>query len=210
VSAFAGLRPLVAPSGVERASPSAISREETIISSASGLISLAGGKLTTYRRVAIAVVAKVVAQLRRQGDRRSFPKSQSHRKPLVGARATNGASAGFDQDGHLRKRYGGRIEELVPLLEGDGRLREPLAPPLEDLWGEICMATKGEMAVRLEDVLRRRLHVALRDPSQGLGVAREVTTIMADALGWDEPRRRQEEDAYRRRVEEERRAWGSR
>ncbi len=210
VSAFAGLRPLVAPSGAQSASPSAVSREETIVTSPSGLVSLAGGKLTTYRRVAIAVVARVVAELRARGDRRRFPKSQSHRKPLVGARASNGAASGWAEDGHLRTRYGGRVEELVSVLASDGRLREPLAPPLEDLRGEICMATEGEMAVSLEDVLRRRLHVALRDPSQGLGVAREVAALMAESLGWDETRRRQEEEAYRHRVAEERRRWGSR
>jgi glycerol-3-phosphate dehydrogenase len=210
VSAFAGLRPLVAPDGTQSASPSAVSREEMIVTSPSGLVSLAGGKLTTYRRVAISVVNNVVAALRARGDRRHFPRSQSHRKPLVGARASNGSAAAWADDGHLKKRYGGRIEELVPLLEGDGRLREPLAPPLEDLRGEICMATTGEMAVSLEDVLRRRLHVGLRDPSQGLGVAREVAAIMAESLGWDETRRRQEEEAYRHRVAEERRRWGSR
>jgi glycerol-3-phosphate dehydrogenase len=210
VSAFAGLRPLVAPADTQSASPSAVSREETIVTSPSGLVSLAGGKLTTYRRVAISVVNEVVAALHVRGDRRRFPKSQSHRKPLVGARASNGAAAAWPDDGHLKKRYGGRIEELVPLLEADGRLREPLAPPLEDLRGEICMATNGEMAVSLEDVLRRRLHVGLRDPSQGLGVAREVAAIMAESLGWDEARRRQEEEAYRQRVAEERRRWGSR
>src|SRR5438046_3197800 len=60
VSAFAGLRPLVAPRGKATMSPSAVSREEEVFSSASGLISIAGGKLTTYRLVAKAVVGRAV------------------------------------------------------------------------------------------------------------------------------------------------------
>src|SRR5204863_20064 len=56
VSAFAGLRPLVAPRGKATLSPSSVSREQEIFTSASGLVSIAGGKLTTYRLVAAAVV----------------------------------------------------------------------------------------------------------------------------------------------------------
>jgi glycerol-3-phosphate dehydrogenase len=209
VSAFAGLRPLVAPQRTRDAAPSAVSREEVIVVSPHGLVSLAGGKLTTYRRTAITVVERVVAELQRRGDRRRFPKSRSHRKPLVGAVPANGGPA-MGIDGHLAARYGRRTVRLQSVLDEQSGLRELLAPPLEDLRGEVSLAAREEMAVRLEDVLRRRLHVALRHPSQGLEVAGDVAAIMAEVLGWDEARRRQEEDAYRRRVMEERLGWAPR
>ena len=217
VSAYAGLRPLVALGARANArEPSAASREEAILVSPSGLISMAGGKLTTYRRVAVSVVAKVIVDLCRQGgDRRRFPKSRSDRKPLLGA--CGGASGGrvavpsrASGEEHLAGRYGNRIAQLRGLLDANGLLREPLAPPAADLRGEVGIAAKAEMAVRVEDVLRRRLHVALKDPSQGVDVVREVVGLMAEALGWDEDRRRAEEARYRSQVVEERRGWAPR
>lgn len=213
VSAYAGLRPLVAPeAGRNGGGPSAVSREEAILESPDGLISLAGGKLTTFRRVAITVVDRVVRALRRQGERRRFPPSQSHRKPLLGAgcgQARTGdvlplAEAGWE---HLARRYGSRVSDVLGLLNGQARMREPLAPPARDLRGEVCIAATTEMAVRIEDVLRRRLHVALKDPSQGLAVVEEVVSLMADALGWDADRRDLELAAYRCRIEREREGW---
>jgi glycerol-3-phosphate dehydrogenase len=213
VSAYAGLRPLVV-SGVQSngKAPSAVSREETIVESSHGLISLAGGKLTTHRRAAIAVVERVIAQLRRRGDRRRFPRSHSNRKPLLGAGGQPGASgdalhltgAGWE---HLTGRYGSRAAGLACLLNGQTALREPLAPRGRDLRGEVSIAANAEMAVRVEDVLRRRLHVALKDPSQGMQVAEEVVGLMAEALGWDAERRDAEISEYRARIRQEREGW---
>src|SRR5439155_1573395 len=87
VGAFAGLRPLVAPRGKATMSPSAVSREEEVFSSASGLISIAGGKLSTYRLVAKTVVDRVVDALRAAGDPRRFPRSRTGEVPLPGGAA---------------------------------------------------------------------------------------------------------------------------
>src|SRR6266478_4285365 len=84
VNAFAGLRPLVAPRGRAMLSPSSVSREQEIFASASGLISIAGGKLTTYRLVAAAVVDRVLDALRAAGDARHFPGSRTGDVPLPG------------------------------------------------------------------------------------------------------------------------------
>jgi len=214
VSAYAGLRPLVASGARANAGePSMASREEAIIVSPSGLISLAGGKLTTYRRIAVSVVEKVISELRRrEGDRRRFPRSRSNAKPLLGAKVTGSTQrlavplAASDQE-HLTGRYGSRIADLMGLLEGRQTLREPLAPPAADLRGEVRIAAKTEMAVCVEDVLRRRLHVGLKNPSQGVDVVADVVGLMGEALGWDDDRRKAEEAAYRSEVVEERRGW---
>lgn len=211
VSAFAGLRPLVAAEGRARAAtPSAVSREEAIVISPSNLLSVAGGKLTTYRRVAVGVVNRVVTELRRRGDRRRFPKSLSHRKPLAGLPSERAAGIECGAEDHLATRYGERLSDVLRLLDGQGSPREPLVPPLDDLRGEVTIAATQEMAVRVEDVLRRRLHVTLKDPAQGVGVAGDVAQAMAELLGWDESRRRDEEAAYRRHVVEERQGWARR
>lgn len=213
VSAYAGLRPLVVSTAQSNGkAPSAVSREEAVIESAHGLISLAGGKLTTHRRVAITVVDRVITQLRRRGDRRRFPRSRSGRKPLLGAGSQPGATGDVlhltgARWEHLIRRYGSRAADLACLLNGRTALREPLAPRVHDLRGEVSIATNAEMAVRIEDVLRRRLHVTLKDPSQGMQVAEEVVGLMAEALGWDAERRDAEIAEYRMRIQQEREGW---
>src|SRR5262249_60689073 len=84
VSAFAGLRPLVAPRGPATLSPSSVSREQEIFASSGGLITIAGGKLTTYRLIAATVVDRVVATLRAAGDGRRFGRSRTGEGPLPG------------------------------------------------------------------------------------------------------------------------------
>src|SRR5207253_10757914 len=119
VSAFAGLRPLIAPRGKATMSPSAVSREEEVFTSPSGLVSIAGGKLTTYRLVAKTVVDRVVDALRAAGDPRRFPRSRTGEVPLPGGAAPAvtlaGAALSRDGDGgapavidHLAGRYGSR------------------------------------------------------------------------------------------------------
>src|SRR2546429_559284 len=141
VSAFAGLRPLVAPRGKATMSPSAVSREEEVLSSASGLISIAGGKLTTYRLVAKTVVDRVVDALRAAGDGRRFRPSRTGEVPLPGGAAPPATLAGaaLSRDGHgvapavidhLAGRYGSRLDEVLGLGARDPRLAEPIVAGL--------------------------------------------------------------------------------
>src|SRR5262245_50170055 len=102
VSAFAGLRPLVAPPPADGLTPSSVSREEEIFASASGLITIAGGKLTTYRLIAANVVDRVLDSLHRTGDRRRFGKSRTGNAPLPGGHGEPAALAAdtVQRDGH--------------------------------------------------------------------------------------------------------------
>src|SRR5262249_23706382 len=93
VSAFAGLRPLVAPAPNAGLTPSSVSREEEIFESPSGMVTIAGGKLTTYRLIAAAVVDRALAVLHRSGDRRRFGRSRTGRMPLPGGGAEPGMLA---------------------------------------------------------------------------------------------------------------------
>ena len=218
VSAFAGLRPLVAPEPGRRFLPSDVSREEAIFVSRAGLISLAGGKLTTYRLVAAEVVDRVIAALGRLGDPRRFGRSRTATLPLPGGRdhparlaaealARDGNGLPPAVVGHLAHRSGSRLGEVLALLGRDRTLAAPIAAPLPDPRAEVVAAVEREWALTPEDVLRRRTHVALCDPEQGTGVAAEVAALMARALGWDPARIRGAADAYVRAVAEARRRW---
>jgi glycerol-3-phosphate dehydrogenase len=183
VSSYAGLRPLVASDDVKN--PSAVSREEEIFESPSGLITLAGGKLTTYRWVAEEVVRLVTKQLGANSKAR-WRSSVSAEKPLPGGWASdpgriarelaygNGCGLSRGQIDHLVWRYGSRTQEVVDLLRGDGDLGQILVPGMPDIWAEAAFAVQHEMAVRSDDILFRRTHVAVKEPLKSLQVTGKI------------------------------------
>jgi glycerol-3-phosphate dehydrogenase len=196
VSAFAGLRPLIAPPAGAAVDPSAVSREEAVFGSASGLLTLAGGKLTTYRLVAASVVDRVVGALRRAGDRRRFPPARTGEVPLPGGREAPAAvaAAALSRDGHdlapalieqLADRYGSRLTEVLELIARDRALGETIVPGLPHVRAEVVAAVEQEWALTLEDVLRRRTGIALEEPTGGAAAAAATATLMAASLGWD-------------------------
>ncbi len=197
-STFAGLRPLIAPPAGAEVSPSSVSREEDVFVSRAGLVSIAGGKLTTYRLVAANVVDRVVDALRKAGVGRKFGRCRTGDVPLPGGETAPAvlAHAAISRDGHglapavighLAHRYGSRLGEVLGLVAGDRALGAPLAAPLPDPRAEVVEAVRHEWAQTLEDVLRRRTQVALRDPSEGVAAADEVARLMGETLGWDAP-----------------------
>src|SRR5213080_1337295 len=176
-SAFAGLRPLIAPPAGAAVAPSSVSREEEIFASPSGLISIAGGKLTTHRLVAAAVVA-------RDGNGLA--------PPVIG---------------HLADRYGSRAGEVLHLVAADRRLADPIVPTLPDPRAEVLEAVEREGALTVEDVLRRRTQISLREESEGVKAAGEVAALMAGPLGWTPEAARAAAESYAAVVEEGRRRW---
>jgi glycerol-3-phosphate dehydrogenase len=215
VSTFAGYRPLIAPATAGRA-PSDVSREEEIFTSTSGLVSVAGGKLTTYRRIAQAVVDRVVEALRAAGDRRRIGRSRTGEVPLPGGTAMPEvlAPAAISRDGHglapatiehLVLRYGSRLDEVLALVARDPGLAERLLPGLPEARAEVVEAVEHEWAMTLDDVLRRRTEIALRDRSAGSAAAADVAALMAARLGWDAQRTQAAVEGYRSAAEAERR-----
>ncbi len=187
VSSYAGLRPLVAPA--DDRDPSAVSREEEIFESGSGLITLGGGKLTTHRLVAQEIVDFVGRRLGRPVGR-SRRKRSTGAKPLPGGRSpdprrmireladANGHGLSPEQIQHLARRYGSRMPEVMALLEADGELRQPLVHTMPDIWAEAVYAAQAEMAVQPEDVLLRRTKVGLIEPKE----ARQITDKIEEKL----------------------------
>src|SRR5208283_1820448 len=138
VSSFAGLRALVIDSDAK--SPSDVPREETILESASGLLSVAGGKLTTHRAIAEKVVDRVMKRLRRKAGR-----SPTRTEPLPGARPLAGAnrfnaSMAADTLRFLKDRYGTRAALVERIAAERPELAEPLAPRCPAIGAEVVHA----------------------------------------------------------------------
>jgi glycerol-3-phosphate dehydrogenase len=198
VSAYAGLRPLIRP----RRSPTAesdISRAHRITEDPDGLLSVAGGKLTTMRLIAEDVVDRVC---RRLGHRAASVTASRHLGPSAGD-ADAFLAMGFDPEkaAHLATRH--RPEAIRPWT-GEPNARERIDPGLPYVWVEVAAAVESEMAMTLVDVMVRRIGLFYEATGQGILVARDVAERMAAHLDWDAERIGIEVDDYARLVEDHR------
>jgi glycerol-3-phosphate dehydrogenase len=188
VSTYAGYRPLVKPR--DTSAPTAkLSRTHAVLQSSSGIVSIVGGKLTTYRRMAQDTVDVLS---RRDGTKPVHP-TQS--LPLQGSAGwgrvqkeitRRGASLGLTPEiiKHLSRSYGSIAHTVLDLIERDASLAAPLIDDLPYVKAEVLYACRHEMAMTPEDVLSRRTSITLEDRQRGCGVASEVASIMALELGW--------------------------
>lgn len=203
ISAYAALRPLVAEYGV---SESDVSRDFRVVEDAPGLLSVLGGKLTTYRRAARQALKQVDRRLRRRRGGAPAPSPATmtgvELEELRGWLEDERGALGWDDPvvRHLLASFGRESREILRYAQGE-ELRRRLVPSLPYVWAEVAYAVDHEMALRLEDVLVRRTGLLHEDPAHGMGVAGEVASFMARRLGWDDAHRREEEDAYARAVE---------
>jgi glycerol-3-phosphate dehydrogenase len=198
VSAWAGLRPLVAQPGRK---PSEISRRDEIEVGPGRLVSIAGGKLTGYRPMARAVLAKVAAVL---GCALPEPAQES---PLPGGDLSGPLASSAQrlcaQTGVAR----GAADRLIRLYgsEADAVLglgREPLAADAPLLCGEIEWALAREGAATLEDVFYRRTRAAPYEPGAAAWLE-PMSARMAKLLSWTDARRAQEVEQVRARLASE-------
>ena len=202
---WAGLRPLLDPGSDDR--PSDRSREHTIQDGATGLITVAGGKLTTYRRMAVEVVDHIKAKLDGRPLVVSDPiKSRTATDPLPGGDAyrtedlfTRGVAKGLSEPSvaHLVGQFGSETQALYGLVAEWPELREPVHPFHGAVGAQVVHAVRREYARRLDDVVFRRLSLVHETPDAGLAGLDRVARLMARELGWDEERRRQEVERCR-------------
>lgn len=204
VSTFAGLRPLVHN---ETGSAYRATREHHISISASGLISIAGGKLTTHRAMAKDVMDLVSAQLRRgapcRTDRIPLDSGIGNQQAVIELiESTHAVAADWDENivHHLVSTYGSQCQEVLRLAAQDKNLGKQLVPGLPYLYAEILYAVNHEMACKLNDVLIRRTRLIHEAPGQGLSLAQRVATLMGGLLGWSDDDIAQEVSAYRQQV----------
>jgi glycerol-3-phosphate dehydrogenase len=169
LSVFAGIRPLVQAG--RASSTAALSRDHTITISKSGLLTIAGGKWTTYRKMAEDAVdqAAVLAGLE---DRPSITRTL----PIHGCQKN---SAG---DGHLAV-YGSDAVEVTRLMRDRPELAQPLHPALPICGAQVIWAVREEMARTLDDVLARRTRALFLNASAARAMAPAAARLMASELG---------------------------
>lgn len=202
---WAGLRPLLNTDSASN--PGDRSREHAIVTGPNGLVTIAGGKLTTFRRMASDVVDQVRAILDARPVARSDPmKSRSATEPLPGGDAyriedlfARGVARGLSEPtvAHLVGQYGSETMAIYSLVSEWPELKEPIHPLHGAIGAQVIHAVRHEYARRLDDVLARRLSLTHETRDAGLDAAESVARLMGRELGWDDERRQQEVDRYR-------------
>ena len=204
IGAWAGWRPLVDANG----DTADLSRRHLVHRPAAGIVTITGGKLTTYRQMAEDVV-DVLADADGTNSRSpttTIPLGASGTalEGLARARrALRAVHADPVHAGSLYHRHGDRAGEVVEACAAAEELT-PLVPGLPYLVGEVRWAARHEMACTLDDVLSRRLRVSLRHAAAGGPAVEVAADVMADELGWDAATRDTQVDAYRATVAAER------
>ncbi len=184
---WAGLRPLLAPQGKaahvsERTAD--LSRRHTVQTSSHGVVTVTGGKLTTYRKMAEDTVDVVVQRLGESPKtRRCITKSLR----LIGATtATKDPVAMAHPHSHLLGRYGTESAAVLALAEGRPELLEPAIPGLPYMRAELVYAAREEMAQTLDDLLARRTRAVIQRAQPTMAAAHAAATLVAPDMGWDE------------------------
>jgi glycerol-3-phosphate dehydrogenase len=162
LGAFAGLRPLLRDGSASR-STADLSRRHAVLTSPDGVVTVVGGKLTTYRAMARDAVDAALAGRPQPGRPQPglhCPRSQTRRLPLVGA-ASPQALAKVAAPARLVARYGTEAPEVLALARRDPRLAEPVAEGVPVTGAELAFAVRHEAALDAGDLLDRRTRIGL-------------------------------------------------
>ena len=193
VGTWAGLRPLLRTASSERTAD--LSRRHGVRVSPTGLVTINGGKLTTYRRMAAETIDAVTALLGRRS------RSRTKHLTLLGG-------DGFEEHGdpgvagepslhdHLAGRYGTEAGAVLDLVAADPDLGHALVPGLPYVKAEAVHAVRHEMARSIDDVLSRRTRARLLARDASAVAARATGALLAPELGWDDAETARQVDAY--------------
>jgi len=201
ISTYAGYRPLVSPRKPGR-STAKVSRTHAVLQSPSGLVTIVGGKLTTYRRMAQDTLDVLN---RRDGSpvlhpTQSLPLQGSAGWPVMQRELEKkGAALGLSPQtlSHLGKNYGAEAMTILDLVSDDQSLAQLLIDDLPYIRAEVLYACRQEMAMTPYDILARRTSITLEDRQRGLGVVDEVATLMAKEQQWSPEQQKSMVDAFR-------------
>ncbi|MEA2142110.1 MAG: glycerol-3-phosphate dehydrogenase, partial [Solirubrobacteraceae bacterium] len=195
--AYAGVRPLISTGDPKKSVD--ISRRAELYETSSGMLTITGGKLTTFRRMAKHVVDRLVER-----DGRDAP-CRTHEIPL-GMEATPEdlpAMEGVEEDTYklLAHRYGHAARAVLDLAEEREELRARIVPDLPDLLAEVVIAARAEQAASVGDVMLRRTRLGLLAApevcAEDSEPARAVARVLGAELGWDDARVDSELAAWR-------------
>jgi glycerol-3-phosphate dehydrogenase len=214
VSTWAGLRPLIDPG--DDVSESKVSREEKIEASADGIVTVAGGKLTTYRAMAEAVVDAAIEQLALRGATHAAlrtagtehaPLPGGHEYPSGGLAAltaslTERAAGAVSSEtiALLASTYGTRAARVIDLAKADAALAAPLSPGRPEILAQVDFAIDEELAATVCDVEVRRTQLFYRAADQGLSAMDAIASRFVAKLGWSPETRAREVARYEAEV----------
>jgi glycerol-3-phosphate dehydrogenase len=190
VSSYASVRPLAAELGV---SEDAVSRDQLIFESSTGLVSIIGGKLTTHRSMAKALVDQVSNKLKREYA--TPPKSGCKTAQLVLdydenelEQAVNNLiqNSGLEAETarHLVEAYGPDAMKVLQIVRQNSQLLSRIAAETPYIMAEVAYAARYEMAMRLVDFMFRRTQLAYRLRDHGRSVVQNLANVMSEELGW--------------------------
>jgi glycerol-3-phosphate dehydrogenase len=194
---WAGLRPLLAPGKGRRISARTadLSRRHSVRTSSDGLVTVTGGKLTAYRRMAADTMAQVATVL---GGGAAARRSPTRRLELRGA--PRGTPDAADLDDRLFARYGTEAADVRALADARPDLGDRVAERLPYLGAEVVYAVREEMAQSVDDVLGRRTRALLQDARAAARAAPAVASLMAAELGWTADQAARHAETFRARV----------
>lgn len=181
-SVFAGLRPLVKMGDSKHTA--SLSRDHTLIVNPSGLVTITGGKWTTYRKMAEDVV-----------DQASIIAGLSPGNCVTENLRIHGWLKNLDKN-DPQYYYGSDLVSIKKLVKENPDLGKKLHKRLSYIKAEVVWAVRNEMAMTVEDVLSRRTRALLLDARASVEMAPEVARIMAEEAGYDESWQKQQVDSY--------------
>jgi glycerol-3-phosphate dehydrogenase len=186
--AYAGVRPLISTADPKKSVD--ISRRAELYETSSGLVTITGGKLTTWRRMAKLAVDRIVEREGREAPCRTHEIPIGQREDPAALPEVPGVEE--DTRAHVAARYGHTARDVLRLAAAAPQLQQRLSPALPDIAAEAAFAAGHEQARSLADVLLRRSRVGLLD-ARGLTAAgaegpRMAARAVAGELGWDEAR----------------------
>lgn len=203
VSSWAGVRSLLDTGGVGAAS--AVSREHVIRRGPAGMLTIAGGKLTTYRSMAAELVDQVSAELTRREGRPRPSRASTDTEPLPGGEAADldpmrqtvlDLGLGAETADHLLLHYGTEAAAICNLGRQERGLLKRLHPDHPAIEAEVVHHARRELATRIEDVLIRRIHLHYETDDHGAQAAPRVAALLGQELDWDADRVRNELAAW--------------
>lgn len=210
VATWAGLRPLIGEEGVDE---SAVSREHEIIVGEDGLISIAGGKLTTFRRMSAEVMDVASKWLRMTGKLPgklkvadtegtplpgaiNWPPDDDHARVAREIRSASGDQISEASSILLANTYGMRGIKVGRLVYAAPELAEPIVDGRPEIMAQVDFGVAEELAATVTDMLLQRTQIFYRDPDQGLAASTKVASRMAELLSWNDETTQANIDRY--------------
>ncbi len=203
VSTWAGVRPLVHSPKANK--PAAIPREHLIKEGPTGLISVLGGKLTTYREISAQVVDKVAARLKELDGRQVGRRPPTDKEPLPGGEVKDldvlvrdvvGEGYSRETAEYLVRCCGTETAAVIRLAQSEPRMAEPIVGGHPAIKAQMVHALRREMAMTLTDLMMRRTHLFYEVIGHGVPEAPTVVDLASEELGWDAGRKASELAAY--------------